>query len=412
MTKNSRAANACKISVLLLFSSILLGCNFAPSYQQPQDVVAATVPDATPAPALAPAVLAAAQADALQWLADDRLRHTVALALHNNRDLRIAADNVAKARAQYGIARADQLPSITAQLQGQRSRSSADVSNSTRLVNEQVSASIGFASYEVDLWGRIRNLNAAAWQQFLQVQENRRGVEIALIAEVANAWLTLAADQERLALAQELKQSSLPQAAGWYQTLEPLTQDIRDRLVDYLGKLTYPIRVGTHYNTAFALALGLDYARAVEDSALEQAIVTAAERFYLADTRYPAHYEPGGDEYISGALTEALLMSKVAEDFPAWFDAFLPEVGAVAALMSPAQVSDRTDPKIAHLDGLNLSRAWCMKHIAKALPANHPAQQALRDSVAKHLMASVEHVVGSHYSGGHWLASFALLALE
>ena len=124
MTKNSRAANACKISVLLLFSSILLGCNFAPSYQQPQDVVAATVPDATPAPALAPAVLAAAQADALQWLADDRLRHTVALALHNNRDLRIAADNVAKARAQYGIARADQLPSITAQLQGQRSRSS------------------------------------------------------------------------------------------------------------------------------------------------------------------------------------------------------------------------------------------------------------------------------------------------
>ena len=106
MNKNSRAANACKISVLLLFSSILLGCNFAPSYQQPQDVVAATVPDATPAPALAPAVLAAAQADALQWLADDRLRHTVALALHNNRDLRIAADNVAKARAQYGIARA------------------------------------------------------------------------------------------------------------------------------------------------------------------------------------------------------------------------------------------------------------------------------------------------------------------
>ena len=203
MTKNSRAANACKISVLLLFSSILLGCNFAPSYQQPQDVVAATVPDATPAPALAPAVLAAAQADALQWLADDRLRHTVALALHNNRDLRIAADNVAKARAQYGIARADQLPSITAQLQGQRSRSSADVSNSTRLVNEQVSASIGFASYEVDLWGRIRNLNAAAWQQFLQVQENRRGVEIALIAEVVNAWLTLAADQERLALAQQ-----------------------------------------------------------------------------------------------------------------------------------------------------------------------------------------------------------------
>ncbi|MDT7012348.1 DUF2891 domain-containing protein [Enterobacter cancerogenus] len=215
-----------------------------------------------------------------------------------------------------------------------------------------------------------------------------------------------------LALAQELKQSALPQAQRWYQTLEPLTQDIRDRLVDYLSKLTYPIRVGTHYNTAFALALALDYARAVQDSALEESILTAANCFYARDTHYPAHYEPGGDEYISGALTEALLMSKVAEHFPAWFDSFLPNVGSITALMEPAQVSDRTDPKIAHLDGLNLSRAWCMKHIANALPENHVAQPALSKAVEQHLAASVEHVVGSHYSGGHWLASFALLALE
>ena len=215
-----------------------------------------------------------------------------------------------------------------------------------------------------------------------------------------------------LALAQELKQSSLPQAAGWHQTLSPLTQDIRARLMDYLTKLTYPIRVGTHYNTAFALALGLEYARAVDDTTLERAIVDAAKRFYHADTRYPAHYEPGGDEYISGALTEALLMSSVADNFPEWFDAFLPEVASVTALMHPAEVSDRTDPKIAHLDGLNLSRAWCMKRIARALPSSHPAQTALKEAVARHLSASVEHVVGSHYSGGHWLASFALLALE
>ncbi|EKS7426324.1 TPA: DUF2891 domain-containing protein [Enterobacter cancerogenus] len=215
-----------------------------------------------------------------------------------------------------------------------------------------------------------------------------------------------------LALAQELKHSALPQAQRWYQTLEPLTQDIRDRLVDYLSKLTYPIRVGTHYNSAFALALALDYARAVQDSALEESILAAANRFYARDTHYPAHYEPGGDEYISGALTEALLMSKVAEHFPAWFDSFLPNVGSITALMEPAQVSDRTDPKIAHLDGLNLSRAWCMKHIANALPENHVAQPALSKAVEQHLAASVEHVVGSHYSGGHWLASFALLALE
>lgn len=215
-----------------------------------------------------------------------------------------------------------------------------------------------------------------------------------------------------LALAQEIKHSSLPQAERWYQTLLPLTQDIRDRLIDYLSKLTYPIRVGTHYNTAFALALALDYARALNDDELEHAILQAAHRFYGADTHYPAHYEPGGDEYISGALTEALLMSKVVEDFPAWFDAFLPKVASIAALMNPAEVSDRTDPKIAHLDGLNLSRAWCMKHIASVLPDNHTAQKALNDAALRHLSASVEHVVGSHYSGGHWLASFALLALE
>lgn len=215
-----------------------------------------------------------------------------------------------------------------------------------------------------------------------------------------------------LALAQELKLSSLPQATRWDQTLQPLTQDIRDRLVDYLRKLTYPIRVGTHYNTAFALAQGIDYAHAVQDNALEQAILTATTRFYLSDTHYPAHYEPGGDEYISGALMEAFLMSKVTENFPTWFDAFLPDVGAVSALMNPVKVSDRTDPKIAHLDGLNLSRAWCMKHIARALPDIHPGHQALREAVERHLAASLEHVVGSHYSGGHWLASFALLALE
>ena len=215
-----------------------------------------------------------------------------------------------------------------------------------------------------------------------------------------------------LALAQALKHSPLPQAAGWYETLQPLTLDIRGRLMAYLDKLSYPIRVGTHYNTAFALALGLDYARALDDGPLAESILAASKRFYQADVNYPAHYEPGGDEYLSGALIEALLMSKVSDDFPSWFDNFLPDAGAAAALMNPAEVSDRTDPKIAHLDGLNLSRAWCMKHIARALPASHAAQQPLERAVARHLAASVEHVVGSHYSGGHWLASFALLALE
>lgn len=217
-----------------------------------------------------------------------------------------------------------------------------------------------------------------------------------------------------LGLAQELAASTHPRAATWHTAMQPLTMEIRQRLLDYLGKLTYPIRVGTHYNTAFALALAIDYARATQDSQLESAIVQASLHYYGQDENYPAHYEPGGDEYISAALTEALLMSKVLDSatFPTWFGKFLPQLDQVERLMQPAQVSDRTDPKIAHLDGLNLSRAWCMKHIARHLPADHAMQGALAAAVQRHLQASVDHVVGSHYSGGHWLASFALLALE
>ncbi|MFZ1181485.1 MAG: DUF2891 domain-containing protein [Herbaspirillum sp.] len=217
-----------------------------------------------------------------------------------------------------------------------------------------------------------------------------------------------------LGLAQELAASAHPRATAWHTAMQTLTIEIRRRLLDYLGKLTYPIRVGTHYNTAFALALALDYARAADDAELENAITQAAQRYYGKDADYPAHYEPGGDEYISAALTEALLMGKVldASAFQHWFDQFLPQIGRIGQLMQPAQVSDRTDPNIAHLDGLNLSRAWCMKHIARCLPATHPAQAALTAAVERHLNTSIGYVIGSHYSGSHWLASFALLALE
>jgi hypothetical protein len=217
-----------------------------------------------------------------------------------------------------------------------------------------------------------------------------------------------------LALTQELAMATQPHAPQWLAAMQPLTTEIRRRLLDYLPKLTYPIRVGTHYNTAFALALAIDYARATADQELLDAITQAAQAYYGDDSDYPAHYEPGGDEYISGALTEALLMSKVLDNtaFPTWFERFLPRLDQVGQLMQPAQVSDRTDPKIAHLDGLNLSRAWCMKQIARNLPATHRLQAPLSAAVQRHLQASVGHVVGSHYSGSHWLASFALLALQ
>ncbi|TKI06982.1 DUF2891 domain-containing protein [Martelella alba] len=216
-----------------------------------------------------------------------------------------------------------------------------------------------------------------------------------------------------LALDQELAASAFPGAARWREALQPLTGDIRERLINYLDKLSYPVRVGTHFNTAFALILAMDHARSMRDRALEQAIAAAAAGYYQADTDYPAHYEPAGDDYLSGALTEALLMSKLlGREFAPWFDKFLPGIERITPLLQPARVSDRTDPKIAHLDGLNLSRAWCLRRIGQCLPQKHPAQPCLREATERHLSASVPHVVGSHYSGGHWLASFAMLALE
>ncbi|AON54087.1 DUF2891 domain-containing protein [Herbaspirillum seropedicae] len=217
-----------------------------------------------------------------------------------------------------------------------------------------------------------------------------------------------------LALDQELRMSSHPRAPQWQAAMTPLTAKIRRLLLDYLVKLSYPIRVGTHFNTAFALALSLDYARYINDAELETAIVEWSQQHYGKDTDYPARYEPGGDEFISGALTEALLMSKVLspDTFATWFDGYLPRIAEVSQLMHPAHVSDPTDPKVAHLDGLNLSRAWCMKTVLRHLPVGHAARSAIEAAIQRHIAASIDQVVGSHYSGGHWLASFAMLALE
>jgi len=216
-----------------------------------------------------------------------------------------------------------------------------------------------------------------------------------------------------LALDQELLMSAHPRAAEWHAAMKPLTTEIRRRLFDYLSKLSYPIRVGTHFNTAFSLALALDYARHVTDTELEALIVDWSNQHYGKDTDYPAHYEPGGDEFISGALTEALLMSKVlsSDAFTGWFDLYLPRIAEVTQITHPAYVSDPTDPKVAHLDGLNLSRAWCMKNVLRHLPANHAARSAIEAAIQRHIAASIDQVVGSHYSGGHWLGSFAMLAL-
>ncbi len=178
-------------------------CNLAPKFVQP----ALSVPDAVSAQAGTPAVAnapALSYAQAQAWIQSSQLREVVALALTHNRDLRIAVENIEKARAQYGITRADLLPSITAQGQGTRSRTSADLNSSGQSsISEQFTAQLGFTSYEIDFWGRVRNLSEAGLQAFLQSEENQRNVQIGLVADVSNAWLSLAGDMARLQLAKD-----------------------------------------------------------------------------------------------------------------------------------------------------------------------------------------------------------------
>lgn len=197
--------------------------------------------------------------------------------------------------------------------------------------------------------------------------------------------------------------------APWGAELEPLARAFAERLRAYLNVLTYPIRVGTHFNTAFALILSLDWAAAL-DLPLANQIRDRALHWFGADRDCQA-WEPGGDEFLSPALVEALCMARTHRaDFAAWFGHFLPSVDnrQPASLFEPAIVSDRSDGKIAHLDGLNLSRAWCWRSIAPLLP---DAERAVAEGAAdEHLAAAMPHISGD-YMGEHWLASFALLAL-
>jgi hypothetical protein len=201
------------------------------------------------------------------------------------------------------------------------------------------------------------------------------------------------------------------QQGDYGEVLEPLARAFAERLALYLPKLTYPIRVGTHYNTAFALILALEWADENHGD-LAALIRTRAADYYGADRDCPG-WEPGGDEFLSSALVEALLMRRVldADGFAAWLAGFLPHIGEgrPASLFTPAYVSDRSDGKIAHLDGFNLARAWCWRGIADRLePALSERALVAADA---HLDASLPHVTGD-YMGEHWLATFALLALE
>ena len=221
------------------------------------------------------------------------------------------------------------------------------------------------------------------------------------------AWL--------LKLDQELRGWDDPDAKRWSANLAPLTAQFVGRYETFLPKLTYPLRIGVHQNTAFALAFGLDYARAAGDKKLEDLIVARSKEYFEKDRDYPAAWEPGGEDFFSPALIEADLMRRVLAppEFARWLSRFLPKLGrgGPKSLMTPAVVTDRTDPRIVHLDGLNLSRAWCLRGIASGLPIIDARRAELETLAKRHLDATLPHVASGAYEGEHWLASFAMLAL-
>jgi len=218
------------------------------------------------------------------------------------------------------------------------------------------------------------------------------------------AWL--------LMLAAELARYDSNDGRRWSAAIRPLADTFARRFREFLPKATYPIRVGTHYNTAFALALVSEYAATMRDDALTALLRDKATAWYGGDVDCQA-WEPGGDDFLSPALIEAECMRRLLDRtvWSEWMDAFLPRIAArePRTLFVPADVSDRSDGKIAHLDGLNLSRAWCWRRIAGAWDESDPRRAIALSSANAHIAASLPHVAGD-YAGEHWLATYALLA--
>ena len=217
------------------------------------------------------------------------------------------------------------------------------------------------------------------------------------------AWL--------LKLAAELKAWDAPEARRWSAALQPLADRVALAYLDFLPKQTYPIRTGVHPNSAFSLELALDYARVSGDTKLEAAVRDRARAWYGRDRRGPIAWEPGGEDFLSPCLEEASLMAKVLprDRFGPWLDGFLP---GLPAGLAPAVVSDRTDPKLVHLDGLNLSRARALCDLARTFGAQDPRRAALVRAADRHARASLPHLASGSYEGEHWLATFAVRMLE
>ena len=217
------------------------------------------------------------------------------------------------------------------------------------------------------------------------------------------AWL--------LQLAAELDEWNDPDARRWAAAIRPLEQAARDRLAGWLPKMEHPVRIGEHDQTAFALGLVLDWARRRGDAAMAALVEERARTWYGGDRGCPITWEPSGQDFLSPCLAEADLMRRLLApaEFAAWLGDFLPGIPrhGEGTWVVPAVVTDPTDPKLAHLDGLNLSRAWMLEGIAAGLPAKDRRRPAIEAAAARHRDAGLAAVTGEHYEGGHWLGSFA-----
>jgi hypothetical protein len=224
------------------------------------------------------------------------------------------------------------------------------------------------------------------------------------------AWL--------LRLAAELREWDDEDGRRWSATLAPLETEDVARLESWLPKLHYPIRIGEHDQTAFSFGLMWDWAAITGDAHMRELLTDAAQRFYRHDRNCPLAYEPSGEDFLSPCLAEADFMRRVLppDAFAQWLSGFLPQIprgsGVSAAAqtpwLAPGVVTDRADPKLAHIDGLNLSRAWMLQGIAQGLPPRDPRIAALRAAAAEHAAAALPAVTGEHYEGGHWLGTFAV----
>lgn len=271
-------------------------------------------------------------------------------------------------------------------------------------------------------WLLVRLLNVgpedAAWREEAIGVLDKSFTTENIEGEIANFSRPARGSWERpyglawfLQLTAELRQWDDPKADKWLAELEPLEADIVQSLKDWLPKLAYPIRLGTHNQSAFAFGLMLDWARVAGDTEMEQLIISRSKAFHLNDVNCPLAYEPSGEDFLSPCLMEADLMRRMmnSDEYSDWLTAFLPTIptDGSADWLAPGIVKDASDGKLVHLDGVNSSRAWNLYNIARALPEGDERKASLVAAAKVHADTGVAAVSDEHYSGSHWLASFA-----